>query len=330
MSSSFPSESLVSWSVDDLAVNGTLTRPDAGGPWPAVIMVAGSGPTDRDWNSPLLPGTNGSAALLAQALTAAGYVTLRYDKRASGPQGRENAMRMAGKISMQGHLDELAGGVRLLAGREDVDAGRIYGLGNSEGCIHVLNYQCGAVEPPLAGLILTAPPARPVGEVARGQIAAQVQGMPDGTAWMAAYDAAMADFAAGRAVTAVDPALPEGMRNLILAAASPINQPFARELWVLDPAELLAQVQVPVLVIIGKKDVQVGWQTDGGIVAALAASRQGMTVVFPEYANHVLKYEDRDVTQLSPADIAAGYNAADRVLDADSLKVIVDWLADHR
>ena len=73
--------------------------------------LAGSGPTDRNWNSPLIPGTNGSAALLAQVLTAQNFITLRYDKRASGPHVRENMSRLMGKISMQGHREELAGGV---------------------------------------------------------------------------------------------------------------------------------------------------------------------------------------------------------------------------
>ena len=131
----------VSWRVDDIDVNASLTLPNGEGPFPAVIMVAGSGPTDRNWNSPLIPGANGSAALLARVLAAVGFAALRYDKRASGPQGMENATRMAGRISMQSHLEELAGGVRLLADRQDVDSSRIYVLGNSEGCIHALNYQ---------------------------------------------------------------------------------------------------------------------------------------------------------------------------------------------
>ena len=59
----------VSWKVDDIDVEATLTRPIGDGPFPAIAMVAGSGPTDRNWNSPLIPGTNGSAALLAQVLT---------------------------------------------------------------------------------------------------------------------------------------------------------------------------------------------------------------------------------------------------------------------
>ena len=160
----------VSWQVDDIDVDATLTLPPGSGPFPAVIMVAGSGPTDRNWNSPLIPGTNGSAALLAQALTASGFITLRYDKPASGPHAQENVMRMLGKISMQSHVDELAGGVKLLATRKDVDPSRIFALTNSEGCIHALNYQAQAAatesNTPFWGLVLTAPPGRVMGALA--------------------------------------------------------------------------------------------------------------------------------------------------------------------
>jgi pimeloyl-ACP methyl ester carboxylesterase len=168
----------VSWKVDDIDVNATLTLPAGGGPHPAVVMVAGSGPTDRDWTTPLLPGTNGSAALLAKVLTARGFATLRYDKRASGSHIKENMNLLAGKVSMQGHLEELAGGVQSLAARQDVDARRLFALANSEGCIHALNYQIQARDLPFAGLVLTAAPARPIGVVARSQITAQLAAVP--------------------------------------------------------------------------------------------------------------------------------------------------------
>jgi hypothetical protein len=74
----------VTWQLDGITVRGTLTLPDGSGPFPAVVLVAGSGPTDRDWCSPLLPGTNGSARLFAEAFAEAGVALLRYDKRASG------------------------------------------------------------------------------------------------------------------------------------------------------------------------------------------------------------------------------------------------------
>src|ERR1700730_14523139 len=118
----------VTWPMGETTMYGTLVRPFVPGPFPAVVMVAGSGPTDRDWNSPLLPGTNGSARLLAEALASAGIASLRYDKRASGPHARENMKPLIGKIGMQSHLDELAGAVRTLASQTTVRRDRIFGL----------------------------------------------------------------------------------------------------------------------------------------------------------------------------------------------------------
>jgi hypothetical protein len=63
-----PTNSEVRWQLDGITMFGTLTQPDGPGPFPAVVLVAGSGPTDRDRCSPLLAGSNGSARLLAEAL----------------------------------------------------------------------------------------------------------------------------------------------------------------------------------------------------------------------------------------------------------------------
>ena len=62
-----PTEQEVSFDAAGMTVHGTLTLPAGAGKAPAILLIAGSGPTDRDWNSPLLPGTNGSAKLLARA-----------------------------------------------------------------------------------------------------------------------------------------------------------------------------------------------------------------------------------------------------------------------
>ncbi|NTU82065.1 MAG: alpha/beta hydrolase [Chloroflexales bacterium] len=316
----------VSWTVDEIVVEATLTRPRGDGPFPAVALVAGSGPTDRDWNSPLIPGTNGSAALLARELTAAGFVTLRYDKRASGPHAQENIPRLVGRISMQGHEAELAGGMALLAQRPDVNAGRIFILANSEGCIHALHYQLHTAALPCAGLVLTGAPARPISAVTRSQIAAQLAGAPGGDGLLARFDALTAEFAGGRPVP-IDESLPEGMHMLLLGLTAPVNQPFARELWVADPAALLAAVTVPTLIVIGKKDLQIDWQADGAVFAALAAQRPDIAIVYPEDANHVLKHEPTPREQLTGPDAASRYNAADTVLDAAALAAITGWLA---
>ena len=249
----------VTWQMGDTSVYGTMVKPVGPGPFPAVVMVAGSGPTDRDWNSPLLPGTNGSARLLAEALAQAGFASLRYDKRVSGPHARENVPLLIGKVSMQSHVDELAGAVGILASQEYVRSGRIFALANSEGTLHALNYQLHSPAIPLAGLVLVGPPGRAVGTVAHSQLAAQAAALPNGDALLALYDQAIARFQAGEPVN-LDPALPEGVQMLLKSLETPANLPFARELWLADAAPLLSQVDILVLVIIGKKDIQVDWQ----------------------------------------------------------------------
>ena len=156
-------------------------------------------------------------------------MTLRYDKRVSGQQANENLSRMMGKISKQGHVDELAGGMQLLIGHKAVDSRHIFALTNSEGCLHAMNYQLQPGVPPFAGLLLTSAPARPVGEVAHSQLAAQLAAVPGGDQMLASYDQAINDFLAGQVVK-MDESLPEGIQNLLLSVTNPINQPFSREL----------------------------------------------------------------------------------------------------
>ena len=129
----------VSWPLGRTSVYGTVVKPERAGPFPGVVLVAGSGPTDRDWNSPLLPGTDGSGRLLAEALGREGFASLRYDKRVSGPHVRETIPLLIGAITMESHVDELAGAVRTLAEQQGIRRDRIFALGNSEGTLHALH-----------------------------------------------------------------------------------------------------------------------------------------------------------------------------------------------
>lgn len=323
---SYGESSEVNWQLDSTTMYGTLVRPYGPGPFPAVVMVAGSGPTDRDWNSPLLPGPNGSARLLAEALARAGIASLRYDKRASGPHARENVPLLIGKMSMQSHVDELAGAVRTLADQAYVRPDRIFALANSEGTLHALNYQLHNPAIPFAGLVLIGPPGRPVGAVVHSQMAAQAAGIPNGDALLALYDAAIARFLAGEPM-APDPALPEGVQMLLKSLETPANLPLARELWMADAAPLLKQVDVPVLVVIGKKDIQVDWQVDGKPLEQAAAGHENVTFLFPENANHVLKEELRPRSELTQAVALPAYNSPDTHLDSQALASILEWLS---
>jgi alpha-beta hydrolase superfamily lysophospholipase len=128
----------------------------------------------------------------------------------------------------------------------------------------------------------------------------------------------------------IDENLPEGMRNLILDVSSPINQPFSRELWQADSAALLSQVTAPVLILIGKKDLQVDWQSDGSVFEAMVADHPNVTLSYPENANHVLKYEPKPRAELNPAEVATRYNADDVDLDPQTIEAITSWLEARR
>ncbi len=314
----------VSWQLDGIRMEGTVVRPDGDGVFPAVVLVAGSGPTDRDWCSPLLPGSNGSARLFAEAFARAGIASIRYDKRASGPHAMENATRLLGRLSMQSHLDEVVAAVDALAGQDFVDTSRIVGFGNSEGTLHVLHYATSAEALPFAGLVLAAPPGRTIQTVLLSQLKLQSTQIPDGAAMMTKVEEAAARYAAGEPMDP-DPALPDSVRMVLAGFEVPVNLPFARELWVESGVDSLARVRVPTLVLIGGKDIQIDVHADGDPLQAAAAGLPNVTFAFPANANHVFKRELR-----SPAEIVASqdprYNAEDAELDPDGLQTILTWL----
>jgi uncharacterized protein len=313
----------VEWKVDEISVYGTVTHPKGEGPFATVVFVAGSGPTDRDWCSPLLPGTNGSAKLLAELLASQGFLTLRYDKRASGPHVRENIPKMIGKISMQSHLDELSGAVKTLIERKDVDPKELFALTNSEGAIHALNYQL-QEKPKFKGLILTGAPGRAIGQVARTQILNQFKSLPNAEVIMKLYDNLIAIFLKGIPIVP-DSSLPDGIQQLLLSLSTPMNLPFSRELWNYNPSEYIAKVEEPTLVLIGKKDVQVDWQEDGKALENASAIRNAVSFVYPENANHVLKHEERPREKLT-SETVLQYNQQNRILDQEASNKILEWL----
>ena len=305
-------------------MEGTVVRPDGDGPFPAVVFVAGSGPTDRDWCSPLLPGANGSGRLLAEAFALAGIASLRYDKRASGPHVMENLPKLTGTMSMRSHLDELVAAVLALVAQDFVDASRIAGLGNSEGTIHVLHYATSSQRIPFVGIVLAAPPGRAIKDVLLSQLTLQASQIPGGAELMPKVEQAAARFSAGEPMDP-DPALPESVRMVLASFDTPANLPFARELWTESTAASLARVRIPTLVLIGGKDVQVDAHLDGDPLQQAAAGMTNVTFAWPPLANHVLKQDTR-----TPAEVAAspgnGYNAPDTHLDPESLTTILDWL----
>lgn len=314
----------VTWDLDGITMEGTFVRPDREGTFPAVVLVAGSGPTDRDWCSPLVPGSNGSARLLAEALADAGFASLRYDKRASGPHALENVEKLFGRISMQSHLDEVVAAVAVLSRQDGVDPAKISGLGHSEGTLHVLHHATTTQQVPLVAIVLAAPPGRPVQDVLLSQLARQTDSL-GGPEMLTHVQDAAARYAAGQPMD-LDPSLPEGVRAALAGFEAPANLPFARQLWVESARDSLVEVRVPVLVLIGGKDIQVDVHADGAPLQEAAAGMADVTFAFPADANHVLKEDTRTLAEIAAAP-GSGYNEPGTRLDPESLQTILGWLS---
>ena len=314
----------VNWEVDGIKIYGTLTTPTGEDTSKAVVFVAGSGPTDRDWCSPLLPGTNGSAKLIAEELSQRGFITLRYDKRGSGPNIKETMAKMIGKISMKSHMDELEGAVKTTLSHIKTSSKSMFALTNSEGAIHALNYQVQSTSNRFKGIVLTGAPGRSIGQVARSQIQNQLKSLPNADDLLKRYDATIDSFVSGQPIMP-DPSLPEGIRLLLQGLASPANLPFARELWTYNASDFISKVPEPALIMIGKKDIQVDWQVDGKALQEATIGKENISFSYPDNADHVLKHEERPREKIL-SDATLRYNTEDRVLDYEAMNTILKWL----
>lgn len=146
-------------------LGGLLTLPDSGdGPWPACVLLHGSGPADRD----MTVGPNRIFVQLAEGLAARGVATLRYDKRTLviGRQIREGASAAgADEIEMDLErevIDDALAAVALLRADPRIDPERIHLLGLSlgAGATATVARRLSERDEPVAGLLMMAPPGR--------------------------------------------------------------------------------------------------------------------------------------------------------------------------
>lgn len=323
-----PVEENVQWEGAGTTVHGTLTRPAGEGRFPAVLLIAGSGPTDRNWESPLLPGNNGSARLLADALARRGVATLRYDKSGTGETAAPDGMTMAT------YRTEQQGGLALLRAHAAVDPARLFVAGHSEGALHalVLAHDAGG---PLAGLALLAGPGHSMADTMLRQVAGQFAGaVAAGAADQATADAELAklrgaldDVCAGHDVAPEHVSEIPGIALLVQAVAAPASRALTAELLSLDPQALLAGLELPLLIVNGAKDLQVRPDVDAQALydAAVAAGLSDVELVVLPEADHVYKLEPTPFEQLTP-EAGLAYNAEGRELDPALVETLLEWL----
>ncbi len=309
-------------------IHGTVSRPDAPGRHPGLMIIAGSGPTDRNWESPLLQGANGGGRQLGHALAERGIVVLRYDKLGTG-----QTPAPATPVSPEDYGAEQRAMLGHLRGHASVDPAHWFLAGHSEGGAHAIHLvaQLPADQRP-TGLVLLAS----VGRTMRDVMVLQLQGnfdhapMPpaDRTRYMQQFTTAIDGVIAGRyrhpsTVTDLPP-----VQQLYAAVASPAGRPFSRWLLAYDPATEISALTLPMLIINGERDVQVSPTLDAQRLAD--AARHGgnthVTLFLAPTANHVMKHETTPFAQLDLARVQAGYAAAGTVLDDDVVNTLATWL----
>jgi hypothetical protein len=282
-------------------LQGTVLAAE-GLPWFAVL-VGDSGPLDRDWTNPMLPGSHGGRTL-AEWLRAQGVASLRYDKRIHGSRDPK----------LDSSLDAQEGDLRaaLAAARNLPEArGRkLLLVGHGEGALLAL-LDARAAD---ALLLLGMPPltmAKSITAQLRPQLPADTAGA--NLAYLESVFQAIRDH---RAAPAAEPAVYSGMVRLGSSLMAPETLDFVRATLDVDPWPLAARSLAPVAMVWGDRDIQAFRP------AVIPPAFHGTVLEIAE-ANHLLKREARPRAELNPVSALAGYG--DEVPLAD-LGPVAAWL----
>jgi hypothetical protein len=248
-------------------LHGTLLS--AGKNTPMVMIIAGSGPTDRDGNSQLGLRSN-MYKLLAEGLAAKGISSLRYDKRGVGES--QSAMIKQPELRIQTYVDDAATMAATL--RKRIGGRCIWLLGHSEGALLA---ELAAQKPNgICGVILVSGSGRKIADVMREQLSV----MPEPARGKAL--AAIAELEAGRLV----PNPPAQPLNLFYTEV----QPYLISWMAVNPAQLLSGIKLPVLILQGDTDIQVAVAD----AKALAAAKPDAKLAILTGVNHLLKQAPAD------------------------------------
>ncbi|NDJ74872.1 MAG: alpha/beta fold hydrolase [Chloroflexi bacterium] len=247
---------------------GIVTVPAGGGPFPAVVLVHGSGPNDRDETI----GPNKPFRDIAYALASSGIATLRYDKRTfvHGQQMVDLDLTVREEV-----VDDALAAVALLHSMEDIDPDRVFVLGHSLGGYllpHIL--ENGQVD--IRGGIILAGNARPLEVLIREQ-----------TQYLLALDGELSESdqqqlaATDQLVTAIQALEPDTPGLFFGAPAS-----YWLDLRGYDPVATAQRVNLPLLILQGERDYQVT-MTDFQLWQDGLASRDNVTLISYPDLNHL-------------------------------------------
>lgn len=246
-------------------IYGTVELPAGKDPSPVVLIIAGSGPTDRNGNSRILPGPNNSLKMLADGLAARGIASLRYDKRMIGqsvvPGFKEEDLRFTT------YIDDASAWIKQI--RADSRFSTITVAGHSEGSLIGM---VAAREAGADAFVSLEGAGRNARDVIQEQLSSQ---LPPEVVKNARV--LMDKVAAGEKVDSVPP--------FLAALFRPSVQPYLTSWFKLTPSDEVARLDVPVMIVQGTHDIQTSTED----ARRLADGKKSAKLLEIEGMNHVMK-----------------------------------------
>lgn len=275
-------------------VSGTLVMPTNQDKMPVVVIIAGSGPTDRDCNS--TQGIHSNAyRMLADSLAQHGIASLRYDKR--GVAKSRKAMQSEADLRLENMVNDAVAYIKKLRGSGSFT--RIYLLGHSEGSLIAM---LAAQKVPVEGVLSVAGAGVPADEILLSQVK---EGYPD------LYEKSvpvLQQLKEGKQVPVEDMALQRLFRATV--------QPYMISWIKYDPRVEIRKLKVPVMIIQGNTDLQVRVADANNLKTA----KPDASLLIIDQMNHVLKTATAD-----PAQNAATYQDPKLSLHQDLVKAVVGF-----
>ena len=266
-------ETTASIASGDVTLVGTFAEPDGEGPFPAALLIAGSGPLDRDGNHKRLPLSVSKD--LARVLSGAGWASLRYDKRGVGES--------TGDYLSTGFYDELAdalAALEWLASQPNVTT--TVPVGHSAGALFAAEMAAGGHAP--TGAVLLAYTINSGEDTLIWQAGEIGETVPGWAKTLLKVFGTSIDKQQSKALKK----LKNSSNDVIRIQGQKINAKWMREFLAYDPEPVLRSTTSPLLAITGSKDVQVN-PADIATVAEITQGRGTSMVV--DNVDHLLRTE---------------------------------------
>jgi uncharacterized protein len=277
---------------------GTLVVPDGipESKFPALVLVPGSGPTDRNGNQPPTLVTD-LLKEIAVHLAEHGIASLRYDKRgmhANVGELPKDRAQYGEFFSWENFVDDVAAAYEFLRLQPEITADRVGILGHSEGGVLALavGERLAATPARPAALVLLSTPGRSLDAVIHDQLVrllAKQKATPEQTKYFLDENARVVQ--AIKDTGKVPDDVPAGLRALYPAYIGK----FLQSDFLTDPSKLAARISSPVLVIAGEQDIQVSPERDAKPLDVALASRavdDHKLLLVPEVSHNLKPVKD--------------------------------------